>query len=107
MAEPKAPVSGHDKLMIGQSARGIYLAHAILILGLVIVAFPIYYTFVASTQTLRQCRLARQRRHQGSARELTRLKRPVPRSLISIGSLLHRASWPVEIQRAFEARGGA
>ena len=52
MAEPKAPVSGHDKLMIGQSARGIYLAHAILILGLVIVAFPIYYTFVASTQTL-------------------------------------------------------
>lgn len=52
MAEPKVPVSGHDKLMIGQSARGIYVAHAILILGLVIVAFPIYYTFVASTQTL-------------------------------------------------------
>lgn len=54
MAEPKAPAptKGHDKLMIGQSATSIYVAHAILILGLVIVAFPIYYTFVASTQTL-------------------------------------------------------
>ncbi|MBN9232322.1 MULTISPECIES: sn-glycerol-3-phosphate ABC transporter permease UgpE [Phyllobacteriaceae] len=38
--------------MIGQSSTGIYVAHAVLILGLVIVAFPIYYTFVASTQTL-------------------------------------------------------
>ncbi|PLP60204.1 sn-glycerol-3-phosphate ABC transporter permease UgpE [Mesorhizobium loti] len=38
--------------MIGQSATSVYVAHAILILGLVIVAFPIYYTFVASTQTL-------------------------------------------------------
>ncbi|MBS3651380.1 sn-glycerol-3-phosphate ABC transporter permease UgpE [Pseudaminobacter sp. 19-2017] len=38
--------------MIGQSAAGIYLAHAVLILGVVIVAFPIYYTFVASTHTL-------------------------------------------------------
>ncbi|GAA2831686.1 carbohydrate ABC transporter membrane protein 2 (CUT1 family) [Aminobacter aminovorans] len=54
MAEPKAlpPVSGHDKLMIGQSVTGIYIAHAILILGIVIVAFPIYYTFVASTHSL-------------------------------------------------------
>ncbi len=53
MAEHKAPAaSGHDKLMIGQSAAGIYIAHAILILGIVIVAFPIYYTFVASTHTL-------------------------------------------------------
>lgn len=52
MAEPKVSGSGHDKLMIGQSAGSIYVAHAILILGLVIVAFPIYYTFVASTQTL-------------------------------------------------------
>ncbi|AMS40687.1 sn-glycerol 3-phosphate transport system permease protein [Aminobacter aminovorans] len=54
MAEPKAPVpaSGHDKLMIGQSIAGIYVAHAILILGIVIVAFPIYYTFVASTHSL-------------------------------------------------------
>ncbi len=54
MAEPKAlpPASGHDKLMIGQSAASIYVAHAILILGIVIVAFPIYYTFVASTHSL-------------------------------------------------------
>ena len=54
MAEPKAlvPASGHDKLMIGQSIAGIYVAHAILILGIVIVAFPIYYTFVASTHSL-------------------------------------------------------
>ena len=54
MAEPSKlpPVSGHDKLMIGQSAAGIYLAHAVLILGILIVAFPIYYTFVASTHSL-------------------------------------------------------
>lgn len=54
MAEPKPlpPASGHDKLMIGQSKAGIYMAHAILILGIVIVAFPIYYTFVASTHSL-------------------------------------------------------
>ncbi|WP_115733657.1 sn-glycerol-3-phosphate ABC transporter permease UgpE [Aminobacter aminovorans] len=38
--------------MIGQSVTGIYIAHAILILGIVIVAFPIYYTFVASTHSL-------------------------------------------------------
>ncbi|GLS33221.1 sn-glycerol 3-phosphate transport system permease protein [Mesorhizobium albiziae] len=47
-----APSRGHDKLMIGQSAVSIYTAHAILILGIVVVAFPIYYTFVASTHTL-------------------------------------------------------
>ena len=47
-----APSRGHDKLMIGQSAFGIYTAHAMLILGIVVVAFPIYYTFVASTHTL-------------------------------------------------------
>jgi len=54
MAEPKPlpPASGHDKLMIGQSMAGVYMAHAILILGIVIVAFPIYYTFVASTHSL-------------------------------------------------------
>jgi len=52
MADQPAPASGHDRLMIGQSAAGIYLAHAILILGILIVAFPIYYTFVASTHTL-------------------------------------------------------
>ncbi|MES0199030.1 sn-glycerol-3-phosphate ABC transporter permease UgpE [Mesorhizobium sp. M0011] len=38
--------------MIGQSSFRIFLAHAVLILGILIVAFPIYYTFVASTQTL-------------------------------------------------------
>ncbi|PTM94158.1 carbohydrate ABC transporter membrane protein 2 (CUT1 family) [Mycoplana dimorpha] len=54
MAEPstRPPASGHDKLMIGQSAAGIWLAHAVLILGILIVAFPIYYTFVASTHSL-------------------------------------------------------
>lgn len=54
MAEPSTlpPASGHDKLMIGQSVAGIYLAHAVLILGILIVAFPIYYTFVASTHSL-------------------------------------------------------
>jgi ABC-type glycerol-3-phosphate transport system permease component len=47
------PATGSDKLMIGQSlATGIYIAHAILILGIIIVAFPIYYTFVASTHSL-------------------------------------------------------
>ena len=51
MAE-HAPSSGHDRLMIGQSRTGIYIAHAILILGVIIVAFPIYYTFVASTHSL-------------------------------------------------------
>jgi sn-glycerol 3-phosphate transport system permease protein len=38
--------------MIGQSPLRTYIAHAVLILGVVIVAFPIYYTFVASTHTL-------------------------------------------------------
>lgn len=38
--------------MIGSSRFRTYLAHAVLILGILIVAFPIYYTFVASTHTL-------------------------------------------------------
>ncbi len=38
--------------MIGQSPLRTVIAHAVLILGILIVAFPIYYTFVASTQTL-------------------------------------------------------
>ena len=38
--------------MIGQSRLSTYVAHAVLILGIVIVAFPIYYTFVASTHSL-------------------------------------------------------
>ena len=38
--------------MIGASPLRAYIAHAVLILGIVVVAFPIYYTFVASTHTL-------------------------------------------------------
>lgn len=38
--------------MIGQSPLRTFIAHAALILGILIVAFPIYYTFVASTHTL-------------------------------------------------------
>ena len=38
--------------MIGQSPIRTYIAHAVLILGIIVVAFPIYYTFVASTHTL-------------------------------------------------------
>ncbi|MER8411952.1 sn-glycerol-3-phosphate ABC transporter permease UgpE [Mesorhizobium sp. M1342] len=38
--------------MIGQSPLRTVIAHAVLILGILIVAFPIYYTFVASTQPL-------------------------------------------------------
>ncbi|RWG58886.1 MAG: sn-glycerol-3-phosphate ABC transporter permease UgpE [Mesorhizobium sp.] len=38
--------------MIGQSPLRVLIAHAALILGILIVAFPIYYTFVASIQTL-------------------------------------------------------
>ncbi|WP_378952489.1 sn-glycerol-3-phosphate ABC transporter permease UgpE [Mesorhizobium sp. ANAO-SY3R2] len=38
--------------MLGASRTSRYVAHAILILGILIVAFPIYYTFVASTHSL-------------------------------------------------------
>ncbi|MDX8435364.1 sn-glycerol-3-phosphate ABC transporter permease UgpE [Mesorhizobium abyssinicae] len=38
--------------MIGQSPLRVLVAHVALILGILIVVFPIYYTFVASTQTL-------------------------------------------------------
>jgi len=38
--------------MIGASPLRTYIAHAVLILGILVVAFPIYYTFVASTHTL-------------------------------------------------------
>lgn len=38
--------------MLGISRRSRYIAHAILIIGVFIVAFPIYYTFVASTHSL-------------------------------------------------------
>ena len=38
--------------MIGSSRLRTYVAHAVLLVGILIVAFPIYYTFVASTHTL-------------------------------------------------------
>ncbi|MEI5682426.1 MULTISPECIES: sn-glycerol-3-phosphate ABC transporter permease UgpE [unclassified Mesorhizobium] len=38
--------------MLGVSRWSRYIAHAVLIIGIVIVAFPIYYTFVASTHSL-------------------------------------------------------
>src|SRR5690606_19048780 len=38
--------------MLGISKSSRYVAHAILILGVLIVAFPIYYTFTASTHSL-------------------------------------------------------
>ena len=38
--------------MLGVSRASRYTAHAILIVGILIVAFPIYYTFVASTHSL-------------------------------------------------------
>lgn len=41
-----------DGAMLGVSKRSRYIAHAVLILGVLIVAFPIYYTFVASTHSL-------------------------------------------------------
>jgi sn-glycerol 3-phosphate transport system permease protein len=37
--------------MIERRPLGILLAHFILIMGIIIVAFPIYYTFIASTKT--------------------------------------------------------
>jgi len=38
--------------MLGVSRASRYTAHAVLIVGILIVAFPIYYTFVASTHSL-------------------------------------------------------
>ncbi|MEO4001278.1 sn-glycerol-3-phosphate ABC transporter permease UgpE [Mesorhizobium sp. CAU 1732] len=38
--------------MLGVSRTSRYIAHAVLIVGILIVAFPIYYTFVASTHSL-------------------------------------------------------
>src|SRR5689334_1269602 len=40
--------------MIQNNPIGRLIAHFVLIFGLVVVAFPIYYTFVASTQTLQE-----------------------------------------------------
>lgn len=38
--------------MIGQSRLSTLVAHLVLLVGILIVAFPIYYTFVASTHSL-------------------------------------------------------
>ena len=38
--------------MVGATRRGQLAAHLVLILGVLVVAFPIYYVFVASTHTL-------------------------------------------------------
>ena len=40
--------------MIQNNPIGRFIAHVILIIGILIVVFPIYYTFVASTQTLQE-----------------------------------------------------
>lgn len=50
----KAAVLGRQEegAMLGVSRTSRYVAHAVLILGILVVAFPIYYTFVASTHTL-------------------------------------------------------
>lgn len=59
MAEPARTTSTAAVLgrreeggMLGVSRASRYTAHAILIVGILIVAFPIYYTFVASTHSL-------------------------------------------------------
>jgi sn-glycerol 3-phosphate transport system permease protein len=41
-----------DGAMLGIPRSSRYIAHAALIIGILIVAFPIYYTFVASTHSL-------------------------------------------------------
>jgi sn-glycerol 3-phosphate transport system permease protein len=38
--------------MLGASRLSTFVAHAVLVLGIVVVAFPIYYVFVASTHSL-------------------------------------------------------
>ncbi|MBX3531236.1 MAG: sn-glycerol-3-phosphate ABC transporter permease UgpE [Rhizobiaceae bacterium] len=38
--------------MLGASRTSTFIAHAVLVIGIVIVAFPIYYVFVASTHSL-------------------------------------------------------
>jgi sn-glycerol 3-phosphate transport system permease protein len=59
MADTTAPQSTaavlgrrEEGAMLGISRTSRYIAHAILILGVIVVAFPIYYTFVASTHSL-------------------------------------------------------
>jgi len=47
-----APGRREEGGMLGVSRASRYTAHAILIVGILIVAFPIYYTFVASTHSL-------------------------------------------------------
>ena len=51
-AAPTAPGRREEGGMLGVSRASRYTAHAVLIVGILIVAFPIYYTFVASTHSL-------------------------------------------------------
>ena len=39
--------------MLGASRTSTIIAHVVLVLGILVVAFPIYYVFVASTHSLR------------------------------------------------------
>jgi sn-glycerol 3-phosphate transport system permease protein len=41
-----------DPTMVGASRTGQILAHLYLIIGMIVVAFPIYYVFIASTHTI-------------------------------------------------------
>jgi sn-glycerol 3-phosphate transport system permease protein len=41
-----------EPTMVGATRSGQLLAHLVLILGVIVVAFPIYYVFVASTHTI-------------------------------------------------------
>jgi sn-glycerol 3-phosphate transport system permease protein len=41
-----------DPTMVGASRTGQLLAHLVLVLGVIVVAFPIYFVFVASTHTI-------------------------------------------------------
>ena len=47
-----SPGRAEQGAMLGISRTSRYIAHAILILGVLVVAFPIYYTFIASTHSL-------------------------------------------------------
>lgn len=52
-AAARAPVlSGTSGSMVERAPVRTAIAHLVLVLGVLIVAFPIYYTFVASTQSL-------------------------------------------------------
>jgi sn-glycerol 3-phosphate transport system permease protein len=41
-----------EPAMVGATRRGQLLAHLVLVIGVLVVAFPIYYVFIASTHTI-------------------------------------------------------